>query len=82
MLADNLRNVRETIASALGKRTEQKETGDTVCLVAVTKNHPADVITEIEAMGVGNVGEHIQCVLLHQTLHKTHRLCIQTYTNL
>ena len=58
MLADNLRNVRETIASALAKRTDKKETGDTVCLVAVTKNHPAEVITEIAALGVGNVGEN------------------------
>ncbi|MER2138620.1 MAG: YggS family pyridoxal phosphate-dependent enzyme [Succiniclasticum sp.] len=58
MLADNLRNVRETIASALAKRTGKMETGDTVCLVAVTKNHPADVVTEIAALGVGNIGEN------------------------
>ena len=58
MLAENLQNVRETIASALAKRTEKKETGDDVCLVAVTKNHPADVIMEIEALGVGNIGEN------------------------
>ena len=36
MLADNLHNVKETIASALARRTERKETGDEVCLVAVT----------------------------------------------
>ena len=54
MLADNLRNVRETIASALAKRIGEKETGDKVCLVAVTKNHPAEVVTEIEALGVEN----------------------------
>lgn len=58
MLAENLRNVKETIASALAKRTEKKETGDEVCLVAVTKNHPADVVTEIEALGIGNIGEN------------------------
>ena len=58
MLAENLRNVRETIAAALAKRTEKKESGDNVCLVAVTKNHPADVITEIEALGVENIGEN------------------------
>ena len=45
MLADNLRNVRETIASALAKRSGKKETGDEVCLVAVTKNHPAEAVT-------------------------------------
>ena len=58
MLADNLRNVRETIAAALAKRPMKKETGDEVCLVAVTKNHPADAVTEIEALGVGNIGEN------------------------
>ena len=58
MLADNLRNVRETIASALAKRIGEKETGDKVCLVAVTKNHPAEVVTEIAALGVENIGEN------------------------
>ena len=58
MLADNLRNVKETIASALARRTERKETGDEVCLVAVTKNHPAAVVTEIQSLGVGNIGEN------------------------
>ena len=28
MLADNLHNVKETIASALARRTERKETGE------------------------------------------------------
>lgn len=58
MLADNLHNVNETIASALARRTERKETGDEVCLVAVTKNHPAAVVTEIQSLGVGNIGEN------------------------
>ena len=58
MLADNLHNVKETIASALARRTERKETGVEVCLVAVTKNHPAAVVTEIQALGVGNIGEN------------------------
>ena len=58
MLADNLKNVSDTIQAALAKRTEKKETGDTVCLVAVTKNHPATVIPEIQSLGVGNVGEN------------------------
>lgn len=58
MLADNLHNVKETIASALARRSERKETGDEVCLVAVTKNHPAAVVTEIQALGVGNIGEN------------------------
>ena len=58
MLADNLHNVKETIASALARRSERKETGDEVCLVAVTKNHPAAVVTEIQSLGVGNIGEN------------------------
>ena len=58
MLADNLHNVKETIASALARRNERKETGDEVCLVAVTKNHPAAVVTEIQSLGVGNIGEN------------------------
>ena len=58
MLADNLHNVKETIASALARRTERKETGDEVCLVAVTKNHPAAVVTEMQSLGVGNIGEN------------------------
>ena len=58
MLADNLHNVKETIASALARRTERKETGDEVCLVAVTKNHPAALVTEIQSLGVGNIGEN------------------------
>lgn len=58
MLADNLHNVKETIASALARRTERKETGDEVCLVAVTKNHPAAVVKEIQSLGVGNIGEN------------------------
>ena len=58
MLADNLRNVKETITAAMAKRQEKKETGDKVCLVAVTKNHPAAVVTQIEALGVENIGEN------------------------
>ena len=56
MLADNLRNVRETIASALAKRIGEKETGDKVCLVAVTKNHPAEVVTEGKYRGKPGAG--------------------------
>ncbi len=29
-----------------------------ICLVAVTKNHPAAVVTEIQSLGVGNIGEN------------------------
>ncbi|MEE1231068.1 MAG: YggS family pyridoxal phosphate-dependent enzyme [Phascolarctobacterium sp.] len=59
MLADNLKVVREHIANAVALRKDKAMlTGDTVTLVAVTKNHPPQVITDIQALGVPNVGEN------------------------
>ncbi len=58
MLAENLQAVNEKICTAVGKRTEDKITGKNVILVAVTKNHPADVITESLACGIKNIGEN------------------------
>ena len=59
MLADNLKQVQEQIASALDKRKNKDLlTGDKVTLVAVTKNHPPEIITDIEALGIANVGEN------------------------
>ena len=59
MLADNLKQVQEQIASALDKRKNKNLlTGDKVTLVAVTKNHPPEIITDIEALGIANVGEN------------------------
>lgn len=58
MLADNLKIVRDNIEKALQRRTEIKQTGDFVILVGVTKNHPAEVITEALAAGVQNIGEN------------------------
>ena len=46
------------IAEALSRRTETKLTGDKVTLVAVTKNHPVDVVLESLALGVTNIGEN------------------------
>ena len=46
MLKDNLHKVQTQIAEALSRRTETKLTGDKVTLVAVTKNHPVDVVLE------------------------------------
>lgn len=57
MLADNLTEVQAKMAAAVAKRGE-KVTGDQVILVAVTKNHPPEVITEIEALGIKNIGEN------------------------
>lgn len=58
MLADNLKIVQEQIAAALAKRSEAKATGTEVTLVAVTKNHPPEVITESFACGLQDVGEN------------------------
>ncbi len=58
MLAENLQKVSGNIEAALAKRTGKMQSGDSVCLVAVTKNHPAEIISEIEALGVVNIGEN------------------------
>ncbi len=58
MLQENLKNVQAKIDAALKKRTEKKITGDTVTLVAVTKNHPADVITDSLNLGITAIGEN------------------------
>lgn len=58
MLADNIKNVQDKIAKALLKRKEAKLTGDKVTLVAVTKNHPASIITDTLACGLVNIGEN------------------------
>lgn len=61
MLKDNLHKVQTQIAEALSRRTETKLTGDKVTLVAVTKNHPVDVVLESLALGVTNIGENPGC---------------------
>lgn len=51
MLADNLKIVQEKIEASLQKRKEAMQTGDAVTLVAVTKNHAPEVITEALSLG-------------------------------
>ncbi len=59
MLADNLQLVQSSIAEALSRRAQKKFlTGTGVTLVAVTKNHPPEVISEIQALGVADIGEN------------------------
>ena len=58
MLADNVKLVQQKIQAALDKRKEPKITGASVSLVAVTKNHPPEVITASLALGVQNIGEN------------------------
>ena len=58
MLADNLKIVQEKIEASLKKRKEEKQTGNAVTLVAVTKNHAPEVITEALSLGVECIGEN------------------------
>ena len=58
MLADNLKIVQEKIEASLQKRKEAKQTGEVVTLVAVTKNHAPEVITEALSLGVECIGEN------------------------
>ena len=58
MLADNLKIVQEKIETSLQKRKEAKQTGNAVTLVAVTKNHAPEVITEALSLGVECIGEN------------------------
>lgn len=58
MLEDNLKVVQNKIAIALKKRRELKKTGNSVTLVAVTKNHGPEVITQSLALGITDIGEN------------------------
>jgi len=58
MLEDNIKIVRARIDKAIAYRQTKKATGDRVTIVAVTKNHPAQVVTEALAAGLSNVGEN------------------------
>ncbi len=58
MLKENLSIVQAKIDAALAGRTEKKITGEQVTLVAVTKNHPVDVITEAFGLGLSVIGEN------------------------
>lgn len=79
LLADNLKQVQAVIATALAVRKNKAAlTGDSVTLVAVTKNHPPEVITDIEALGVTNVGEN----RVQEAKHKQETLGKQGYWHL
>ena len=66
MLADNLTQVENKVKAALAARKEPKATGDAVTIVAVTKNHPAEVVTEALAAGLTNVGENRVQEVMHK----------------
>ena len=78
MLAENLKLVQQKIQAALAKRKEHKLTGDSVTLVAVTKNHPPEVITESLALGVQNIGEN----RVQEAKHKQEAIGKQGYWHL
>ena len=78
MLAENLQLVQQKIQAALDKRKGKKLTGDSVTLVAVTKNHPPEVITESLALGVQNIGEN----RVQEAKHKQEALGKQGYWHL
>ncbi|MEG1412852.1 MAG: YggS family pyridoxal phosphate-dependent enzyme [Acidaminococcaceae bacterium] len=58
MLKENIATVQARIKIALAHRKENKLTGNTVKLVAVTKNHPVTALVETLALGVVDIGEN------------------------
>lgn len=79
MLAENLQLVQQRIQAALAKRKNKELlTGNDVILVAVTKNHPPEVITESLALGVQNIGEN----RVQEAKHKQEVLGKQGYWHL
>lgn len=58
MLSKNLETVLTRINQALAMRKEVKQTGEKVTLVAVTKNHPAEVILASMALNITDIGEN------------------------
>ena len=79
MLADNLKLVQQKIQAALAQRKDKELlTGNDVILVAVTKNHPPEVITESLALGVQNIGEN----RLQEAKHKKEAIGKQGFWHL
>ena len=66
MLEDKLAEVQAKVKEALAHRTEKKVTGDSVTILAVTKNHPADVVTEALDAGLTDIGEN----RVQEAMHK------------
>lgn len=58
MLEDNVKLVCNKIDQALRARREAKLTGSEVTLVAVTKNHPPETVTEALKAGLEHLGEN------------------------
>lgn len=58
MLEDNVQLVRNKIDQALKARKNAMLTGSEVTLVAVTKNHPPETVTEALKAGLEHLGEN------------------------
>lgn len=57
-LAEKLAGVEQALGQALARRRAPLLTGEKVSIVAVTKNHPPQVISAIQALGVADIGEN------------------------
>jgi pyridoxal phosphate enzyme (YggS family) len=66
MLKDNVAAVKAKIKEALARRKGKKVTGDTVTILAVTKNHPPEIVTEALEAGLTNIGEN----RVQEAMHK------------
>ncbi|MCD2435472.1 YggS family pyridoxal phosphate-dependent enzyme [Acidaminococcus sp. NSJ-142] len=66
MLQENLAKVQAKVQEALANRKEKKATGDKVTILAVTKNHPPEIVTEALAAGLTDVGEN----RVQEAMHK------------
>lgn len=66
MLSEKLASVQKKIDEALALRKEKKVTGDTVTILAVTKNHPPEVVTEALDAGLTEIGEN----RVQEAMHK------------
>ena len=79
VLAENLKLVKQQMQAALAKRKDKNLlTGNDVILVAVTKNHPPEVIAESIALGLQNIGEN----RVQEAKHKQEAIGKQGYWHL
>lgn len=66
MTINMLDDVKLKIAKALDRRVDSLVTGSTVTVVAVTKNHPPELVAEARAQGLTIVGEN----RVQEAMHK------------
>jgi pyridoxal phosphate enzyme (YggS family) len=66
MLEEKIAAVQAKINEALAHRKEEKITGNTVTILAVTKNHPPEIVTEALQAGLTHIGEN----RVQEAMHK------------